>query len=99
MLDGVYEVEAKTPLGKKSGQLILATSGDVCAAELSIAGKTARLEGTIDGTEVTFEGDVRLPFPLGNVRYVLTGTVEGDELTGVCRTKKFSFDVHGVRVA
>lgn len=97
MIDGTYTVEAKTPLGKRGGQLVMTTEGDVCTADLSIAGKTKRLLGTLDGENVTFEGKIHLPFPIGNVNWTLTGTVEGDELKGVCRTKKFSFDVHGTR--
>lgn len=97
MIDGTYTVEAKTPLGKRRGGLVLTTEGDTCIADLTIAGKTKRLEGTIEGEEVTFEGSVHMPFPFGNVNFVLSGTVEGDELTGVCRTKKFKFDVHGTR--
>lgn len=99
MIDGTYEVDAKTPLGKKHGNLVLETEGDVCNATLSIGKKTAKLQGAIEGDEVSFEGSVKLPFPIGKVNYVLSGTVEGDTLTGVCRTKKFSFDVNGTRVA
>ena len=97
MIDGTYDVEAKTPMGKKSGTLVLATEGDVCTADLTIAGKTKRLLGSLDGEDVTFTGSVHLPFPVGNVDFTLTGTVVGDELSGVCRAKKFSFDVHGTR--
>lgn len=98
MIDGTYTVEAKTPLGKRGGSLVLSTEGNACTADLTIAGKTKRLEGTIEGDEVTFEGSVHLPFPIGNQNFVLSGTVNGDELVGVCRTKKFKFDVHGTRV-
>ncbi len=99
MIDGTYEVEAKTPLGKRRGDLVMVTEGDVCKATLSIAGKQANLVGSIADDEVSFEGSVKLPFPIGKVAYVLTGTVTGDVLSGVCRTKKFSFDVNGTRVA
>ncbi len=99
MLDGTYEVSAKTPLGKKRGDLVLATEGDVCNATLSVGKKTANLQGALNDDEVTFEGSVKMPFPFGKVKYVLVGTVVGDTLIGVCRTKKFSFDVNGTRVA
>lgn len=99
MIDGTYEVYAKTPLGKKSGKLVLSTDQNVCNAELSVAGKTKHLVGTINGDMVTFEGKVKLPFPAGEVNYSLEGTVEGDELKGVCRYKKKSFEVWGTRCA
>lgn len=99
MIDGTYDVTAKTPLGKKQGSLVLTTEGEACKAELSIAGKTAHLTGAMEGELVTFEGTVKLPFPIGKVNYVLTGTVTDDVLQGVCKTKKFSFDVNGTRVA
>jgi len=99
MIDGTYNVEAKTPLGKKDGTLVLVTEGDTCKAELSVAGKTAHMQGRMDGENVTFEGELKLPFPLGKVKYTLVGTVEGDILHGTCKTKKFSFDVNGTRVS
>ena len=97
MIDGTYTVEAKTPLGKRGGSLVLTTEGDACTADLTVAGKTKRLEGVIDGDQVTFEGSIHLPFPFGNQKWVLTGTVEGDEIVGVCSTKRFKFDVSGTR--
>lgn len=78
---------------------MLATEGNECHADLSIIGKTKHLVGTIDGQEVTFEGSINMPFPIGKTNFTLTGTVEGDVLTGVCKTKKFSFDVNGTRVS
>lgn len=100
MIDGNYNVEARTPLGAKKGTLVLTTEGEVCKAELTIAGKTAHLQGTLgDAGLVTFEGSIKLPFPIGKVAYTLDGTVEGDTLKGVCRTKKFSFDVNGTRIS
>ena len=99
MLDGTYNVKAKTPLGKKNGTLVLVTEENTCKAELHIASKTAHLEGTIEGETVAFDGEVKLPFPLGKVKYTLVGTVEGDTLHGTCKTKKFSFDVDGTRVS
>ncbi|MDO4806762.1 MAG: hypothetical protein Q4A07_05885 [Coriobacteriales bacterium] len=99
MIDGTYNVSARTPLGAKAGTLVMATNGTTCDADLTIAGKTKHLVGSIDGETVTFEGSIHLPFPIGNVRYVLSGTVKGDTLSGTCRTKKFSFDVQGTRVA
>lgn len=99
MIDGTYDVKARTPLGKRAGQLVMVTNGATCDADLSVAGKTKRLQGTIDGKVVVFEGSVHLPFPIGDVAYTLSGTVEGDVLSGTCRTKKFSFDVEGTRVA
>ena len=99
MIDGTYDVKAKTPLGKRGGNLVLKTEGDRCDAALTIAGKTKHLSGTLNGDVVTFTGNVHLPFPIGKVDYVLDGTVVGDELKGVCRTKKFKFDVMGTRVS
>lgn len=99
MIDGMYDVRAKTPLGKKAGKLELATDGDKCTADLEIRNKTRRLEGTVCDGMVTFEGSVRLPFPIGSQDFVLEGMVDGDRLSGVCRTKKFSFDVEGTRAS
>lgn len=99
MIDGKYEVIAKTPLGRKKGVLVLASEGNVCKATLTAARQTVHLVGSIDGNKGTFKGEVKLPFPFGKVGYVLTGTIEGDSLQGVCRTKKFSSEISGKRVS
>lgn len=100
MLDGMYAVQAKTPLGTRKGTIVLTTQDPTCLfADLTVAGKTKRLVGTLDGDLVTFAGGVKLPFPFGELKYSLSGTVTGDDLVGVCKTKRFSFDVLGTRMA
>lgn len=99
MIDGTYAVEAKTPLGVQQGTLVLSTDQDVCNAELNLAGKTAHAQGDVQGDAVTFTGSIKLPFPIGSVDYVLSGTVEGDALQATFSAKKFTFDVTGTRVA
>ncbi|MBR3225955.1 MAG: hypothetical protein IKF78_11605 [Atopobiaceae bacterium] len=99
MIDGIYEVKARTPLGKKGGTVVLITNGSVCDADLFIGKKSKHLQGTLDGEQVTFEGSVKMPSPFGKVKYRLTGTVEGDALIGLLRTKKFKFKVRGNRVS
>lgn len=99
MIDGTYEVTAHTPLGKKQGTLVLARKDATCKATLKVAGKTAHLVGSVEGEQVTFDGKVHLPFPIGNLAYQLAGTVEGDEIKATCKTKKFSFKVEGTRIA
>jgi hypothetical protein len=99
LIDGTYAVEARTPLGSKSGTLVLASDGDACTADLTVAGKTKRLDGVLEGDVATFGGSVKLPFPFGRLDFTLSGGVVGDVLTGICSTKKFSFDVSGRRIA
>lgn len=99
MVDGTYAVEGRTPLGKKKGTLVLATDGGTCTADLDMAGRSKRFEGAVDGDHVSFSGSLKLPFPLGLVNYELECDVVGDELTGTCRSKKFSFAVKGTRTA
>lgn len=96
---GTYDVFAKTPLGKKSVQLIVAGDGNACSADVVMGDRRRHLDGVLDGNRATFEGEVKLPFPIGKVAFTIDGTIEGDILTGVCRTKKFTFDITGVRSA
>ncbi len=99
MLDGTYEVKARTPLGKKRGTVVLTSNGNVCDAELHIGKKSKQLQGVFDGEFVMFEGSVKMPRPFGKVEYQLVGTVEGDVLFGILSTKKFKFEVNGSRVS
>jgi len=99
MIDGIYTVKAKTPLGRKEGMLVAVTSGSTCLAELTVGKRSKRLEGTVQNDVVTFEGSIKLPSPIGQTNFLITGTVEGDELKALCTTKKFKFDIAGTRVA
>ena len=97
MVDGTYDVFAKTPLRKKSVQRVVATDGDSCGADVVMGDRRQHLDGTLDENHATFTGEVKLPFPLGKVAFTIDGSIVGDTLKGVCRTKKFSFDITGTR--
>lgn len=99
MIDGTYTVRAKTPLGKQKGTLAITTEGDRCHALLKLGDKTKALEGPLSGNNATFNGMVKLPFPIGKTDFTIDGTVDGDKLKGVCHTKKFHFDIEGERIA
>lgn len=99
MIDGIYEVKARTPLGKRRGTVVLIANGGVCDADLFIGKKSKHLQGIFDGEFVMFEGAVKMPRPFGKVKYQLVGTVEGDVLFGILSTKKFKFEVNGNRVS
>lgn len=98
-VDGTYDVFAKTPLGKKSVQLVVVSDGDSCSADVVMGERRKHLDGELDGNHALFTGEVKLPFPIGKVAFTIEGSIVGDTLTGVCRTKKFTFDITGRRAA
>lgn len=99
MIDGTYQFNSKTPLGKQKGTIEIATDGPVAAATINAAGKSKHLTGTLDGNKATFAAEVKLPFPFGKLKFNIDGEVVGEELLARVSTKRFKFNVTGTKVA
>ena len=100
MLDGIYEVTAKTPIGTKRGVLTLAgTAGAAPTADLAARGLTV----CIDQVHVTEAGDVfeltgTIKHLLGRIAFTCTGSVEGDLLHATALTEAGSLIIDGTRL-
>src|SRR5262245_22032120 len=94
---GQWTVTMDTPLGKQQVSLTFAEAGGNWTGTLSghrigTAGLTAI---NVAGSSVTCESKVNTP--MGVVQLALQGTVEGDSLSGVCKTTFGNANFTGVR--
>lgn len=99
MLDGTYEIVAKTPMGDKSGTLTLQSSGEALSAHISVPGLGKYdADGTANDDRFAFSGQMKI-FLMGKVSYDITGSVDGDALKATCKTSKGSLNITGTRVS
>ena len=97
MIDGKYNIIMKTPMGLKKGNVTLNAEGNSISGSLEILGKINTFEnGTTDGKQCTFSGNLQTA--MGKIAYVVEGTVEGDTLTAISKTKKGDMQITGSRI-
>lgn len=96
MVDGIYNIVIKTPMGAKKGELELHTEDGVLTGAMTALGKTTSIEpGKTDGKTFTFSGE--LSTAVGKLAYECSGEVDGDSLTATAKTKKGNLALKGNR--
>ena len=99
MIDGTYEFEIDTPMGRQSGRIGLRAEGDRAIADLDapIIGKQ-HVEGQLEGDNgFSAQGSFSV-FLMGTIDYTLSGSVDGDVLHASIKSSKADFDIDGHRV-
>jgi hypothetical protein len=97
MLNGKYDIIMKTPMRTMRGTVILQVDGDSISGRLDFMGNSTRIEnGTVNGNSFTFRGELKTP--MGRVAYLVEGSVEGDKLTAIAKTKKYNMPITGKRI-
>lgn len=98
MISGIYSIDLKTPLGVKKGELTLKENGSVLTGKMNALGKENAIDpGTCEGNDFAFSG--KLKTAVGLLAYECSGTVDGDTLVGVAKTKKGDLQLKGTRKA
>lgn len=96
MVEGIYELILKTPMGAKKGELVLKVDGGSLNGSIIVKGKENPFEGgTVDGDSFTFSGE--LNSSVGKMAYDTHGIVDGDTLTGEAKAKKGTLKLNGKR--
>lgn len=96
MIDGTYNVMLKTPMGVKKGELIISSENSVMTGKLVVMGNDNLLETVnIDGNHFIFTGEIKTA--MGKVSYQCTGSVDGDNIEGIAKTKKGNMSLSGKR--
>ena len=99
MIDGTYEIQIDSPMGRKPGSIALRTDGDTAIGEIDapVIGKQ-RVEGQLEGENgFRAQGTFKLLF-VGKIEYTLHGEVDGDVLNIAIKSSKGDFDIAGNRV-
>ncbi len=87
-VDGVYEVEVSTPMGKRTTKLTLKSSGTVLSGTVSSEMGTVNFDnGKVDGNNVSWS--VNVSGPMGQMKLDYSGKVEGDNISGTIQLGQF----------
>ncbi len=101
MVDGIYNVTVKTPIGVNRGSLKLETTadGERVKASLSLIGMgNLYSNGALRGDdEFTMQGNMRM-FTFGHFAYNVKGNVEGRKLRAIAETTRGTFSIQGTRI-
>jgi hypothetical protein len=100
MIDGIYNVTVKTPIGVNRGSLKLETTadGEAVKASLSLIGMgNLYSNGKLNGNEFTMQGNMRM-FTFGHFAYNIKGEVEGRKLRAIAETTRGTFSIQGTRI-
>jgi hypothetical protein len=80
-IDGTYNIEADTPMGKQAGTITLKTDGNsLSGTYTSFMGTESFTGGTVSGNDFKFS--VSLNTPMGKIDLEFSGTVSGNEISG-----------------
>lgn len=95
MVEGLYDVVMRTPLGAKKAKVELSLDGATLKAHVMLKGKEETSIGSCEGNTFFFDGSAKTP--VGLMPYEVQGSVDGEAITATCKTKKGSFEITGKR--
>lgn len=79
-IDGTYNVEIDTPMGRQSGKLTLKTSGDKLNGSADTMLGKNDFTGNVKGDEAFW--NVEIKSPMGAMKLAFNSRVAGDVITG-----------------
>jgi hypothetical protein len=87
-VDGTYNVEIDTPMGKQESKLILKTEGDTVGGSMDSPMGTMEFSGgRVSGDEISWEMEISSPMGKINLEYNLK--VSGDDISGQVKAGNF----------
>ena len=84
--DGNWKVTINTPMGARTMDVGIATSGDTFTGMVNSEMGTQEVTGTINGDTLTWNTDITKPMPM---TLDFTARVDGNKMTGQCRLGRF----------
>lgn len=86
-VDGTYNIEIDTPMGKQESKLTLQSSGDKLSGSMeSMFGKND-FTGTVNGGDVAWS--MEISSPMGNMKLDYKGKVSGSDISGEVKAGDF----------
>ncbi len=87
-IDGTYNVEIETPMGKQEAQLTLKADGDALSGSMGSPMGTLEFSGgKVSGDNVSWEMEISSPMGKMNLEYKLK--ISGDDVSGEVKAGDF----------
>ena len=97
MVNGTYTISMSTPLGMKTGTLILTEENGILTGSIRALGKNNPItNGKYNKNEFEFSGTLNTM--LSKIKYTAKGTINGDTLQATADTKYGVMNINGSRV-
>jgi hypothetical protein len=84
--DGNWKVTINTPMGARTMNVGITTSGDTFTGKVDSEMGTQEVQGKVDGDTLTWSTDITNPMPM---KLEFTAKVEGDKMSGNCKLGMF----------
>lgn len=84
--DGNWKVTINTPMGARTINVAIATSGDSFTGQVDSDMGAQEVTGKVDGDTLTWNTDITNPMPM---KLEFTAKVDGDKMTGSCKMGMF----------
>lgn len=96
-MDGVYQVNLKTPMGAMSGKVILKTNGETIEGILEIMGMKHNLSnGRVKQNQCYFKGSMQNNAM--NLQYEIMGELQNNILNIYAKTNMGEFKLQGKKI-
>jgi hypothetical protein len=86
-VDGSYQIEVDTPMGKMEEKLTFKTKGSVLTGKVESQMGSYDFTGKLDGHK--FSWDSEIEGPMGKMQLTFSGTVTGDSIAGEVKAGSF----------
>ena len=87
-VDGTYNIEMESPMGKRAGKLTLKTDGSSLSGSYAgPQGEQAFDGGTVTGDEIAWT--MQVSGPMGQMKLDFKGAVSGDDISGEVQLGSF----------
>jgi hypothetical protein len=94
---GTFAIVVDSPIGQQEGSLDYTVDGDVLTGSASALGETAEIsDGKVDGN--SFSHKIKTKTSMGKMKMQVSGTVDGDTISGEFKMTFGSMPFTGVRV-
>ena len=96
-MDGIYEINIKTPMGNIGGKVTLKSNGENLEGILEMMGsKNYLTNGKQKGNECYFKGNIKNNAL--NIEYEIMGKLEGNVLNIYAKTNMGEFKLQGKKI-
>jgi hypothetical protein len=86
-VDGTYQIEVDTPMGKMEEKLTFKTKGSVLTGKVESQMGPYDFTGKVDGNQFNWESEIE--GPMGKIQLTFTGRVTGDDISGEVKAGAF----------
>lgn len=96
-MDGIYEMNIKTPMGNINAKVKLITNGNNLSGYIETMGKRSEFSGgRVNGNTFMISGSLNASITM--IKYDIQGTVQGNILSINATTNMGSFKLQGKKV-